>query len=81
MTHRDDAMNLRCDDCEHLVRQCICELPYVKPLKSSHECRVCRHWLEGDWNRATTPEVRAEIQRQMDVGRCDSCTREAVLLK
>lgn len=24
-THRDDAMNLRCNDCEHLVRQCICK--------------------------------------------------------
>jgi hypothetical protein len=22
--HRDDAMNARCNGCEHLVRQCIC---------------------------------------------------------
>jgi len=23
-THRDDAMNTRCNDCEYIVRQCIC---------------------------------------------------------
>jgi len=23
-THRDDAMDRRCNDCEYLVRQCIC---------------------------------------------------------
>ena len=23
--HRDDAMNRRCNNCEHLVRQCICK--------------------------------------------------------
>lgn len=27
-THRDDAMNRRCNDCEHLVRQCICNWQY-----------------------------------------------------
>jgi hypothetical protein len=24
-THRDDAMNVRCNGCEHLIRQCICK--------------------------------------------------------
>jgi len=51
-------------------------LPYVKPLKSSHECRVCRRWLEGEWSRAA-PEQQDELQRQMNVGRCDNCTRMA----
>ena len=23
-THRDDAMNSRCNRCEHLTRECIC---------------------------------------------------------
>lgn len=50
-------------------------LPYVKPLKSAHSCRVCRRWLEGEWPRATA-EQKVEIQRQMDVGRCDDCTRK-----
>lgn len=49
-------------------------LPYVKPLKSSHECRRCRRWLEGEWSSAS-PEERIEIERQMSVGRCDDCTR------
>lgn len=83
--HRDDAMNRRCDACEKLVRRCLCApvagpLPYVKPLKSSHECRVCRRWLEGEWARGT-PGERVELERQMSVGRCDGCTREAALLK
>lgn len=51
------------------------DLPYVAPLKSNHHCRLCRRWLEGDWVEATTEEARAEIQRQMDAGRCDDCTR------
>lgn len=25
VAHRDDAMNLRCNGCEHLVKQCICD--------------------------------------------------------
>lgn len=45
-----------------------------KPLKSSHSCRVCGRWLEGDWNRSDDDAQRAEIQRQMDAGRCDTCT-------
>lgn len=24
--HRDDSMNMRCNPCERLVRQCVCEL-------------------------------------------------------
>lgn len=42
-------------------------------FKSSTSCRLCRRWFEGAWSRATTPEGRAEIQRQMDAGHCDSC--------
>lgn len=30
-THHDDAMNRRCNMCEHLVRQCICEWGQNKP--------------------------------------------------
>jgi hypothetical protein len=48
-------------------------LPVVPPIKSNHSCRVCRRWLEGAWAVAD-PQGRAEIQRQMDCGRCDDCT-------
>jgi hypothetical protein len=41
-------------------------------MKSAHSCRVCRRWLEGEWNWATTEE-RAALQRQMDQGHCDDC--------
>jgi len=30
-THRDDAMNIRCNGCEHLERQCDCEPPRKSP--------------------------------------------------
>lgn len=52
-------------------------LPDVAPLKSSHQCRACGRWLEGEWNRARDVVARAEIQRQMDAGRCDDCARRA----
>jgi hypothetical protein len=51
-------------------------LPYVKPLKSSTSCRMCRRWLEGEWSSAS-PEQKVELERQMSVGRCDECTRRA----
>jgi hypothetical protein len=44
------------------------------PLRSSNSCRRCGRWLEGDWNRSTNDAERAELQRQMDAGRCDACT-------
>lgn len=50
------------------------DLPYLPPLKSSHQCRRCRRWLEGEWFDADAAG-RVEIQRQMDAGRCDDCTR------
>ncbi len=43
-------------------------------IKSNHECRECRRHLEGEWSRAARDSVeRAELQRQMDAGRCDRC--------
>lgn len=55
------------------------DLPVVPPLKSAHSCRRCRRWLEGEWAQEHTgerrPEVLDAIQRQMDAGRCDDCTR------
>lgn len=51
------------------------DLPYVPPLKSAHSCRLCGRWLEGEWSGASLEE-KSEIQRQMDVGRCDDCTRK-----
>lgn len=50
------------------------DLPYVRPLKSNHQCRLCRRWLEGEWSGAD-PLGRIQIMRQMDFGRCDDCTR------
>lgn len=50
------------------------DLPYVRPLKSSHQCRRCARWLEGEWSSADAAG-RAELNRQMSVGRCDNCTR------
>lgn len=47
-----------------------------RPLKSAHSCRRCGRWLEGEWNAARAPElhlVRADLQRQMEQGRCDVC--------
>lgn len=54
-------------------------------MKSSTSCRVCRRWLEGEWNRLhslrrvdrLTEGVQEELdalQRQMDQGHCDGCT-------
>lgn len=53
-------------------------------MKSSTSCRVCRHWLEGDWNRLhslrrvdrlteAVQEKLDALQRQMDQGHCDGC--------
>lgn len=50
------------------------DLPYVRPLKSNHNCRLCRRWFEGEWANAA-PLDRIQILRQMDFGRCDDCTR------
>jgi hypothetical protein len=44
------------------------------PLKGSTSCRRCGRWLEGAWNHSTDDDERAELQRQMDAGRCDACT-------
>lgn len=41
--------------------------------KGSTSCRICRRWLEGEWNRAAPGPERAELQRQMDAGHCDLC--------
>lgn len=50
------------------------DLPDVPPLKSSHQCRRCRRWLEGEWSDADDTQ-RANLERQMNAGRCDDCTR------
>ncbi len=50
------------------------DLPELPPLKSSHECRRCRRWLEGEWSGADETG-RANLDRQMNAGRCDDCTR------
>lgn len=42
-------------------------------LKSSHSCRLCRRWLEGEWSRATTVAERQSLHRQMTNGLCDDC--------
>lgn len=44
-------------------------------LKSSHECRRCKRWLEGDWARADVAARRA-ILAQMDQGECWPCQKE-----
>lgn len=44
-------------------------------LQGSHSCRICRHWLEGDWSRAKTDSARRSVQRQMNNGMCDPCQR------
>lgn len=56
-------------------RTCTCDdEPKRCRFKSSTSCRVCRRWLEGEWNRAAPDsQERTEIQRQMDAGHCDSC--------
>lgn len=42
-------------------------------FKDSTSCRICRRWLEGEWNRAAPGPERTELQRQMDAGHCDLC--------
>ena len=45
-------------------------------MKSNHDCRRCKHYLEGDWNdarRRGDDAMVAEIDRQMRAGTCDSC--------
>lgn len=41
-------------------------------MKSSHSCRLCGRWLEGELNEADEAE-QAELRRQMDQGHCDVC--------
>jgi hypothetical protein len=41
-------------------------------FKSSHQCRVCARWLEGEWSGADVAG-RIDLQRQMDLGHCDRC--------
>ncbi len=45
----------------------------LMPLKSNHHCRRCRRHLEDEWSYARNERERAELQRQMDAGRCDTC--------
>lgn len=45
-------------------------------LKSSHQCRICRAWLEGLYDRAATDDRRASALRQMANGMCDGCQRK-----
>lgn len=45
----------------------------MKRFKSSHQCRICGRWLEGEWSRADAAQ-RVELQRQMDAGVCDGCS-------
>lgn len=40
--------------------------------KSSHSCRICSHWLEGDYAGASDIE-RITLMRQMEQGVCDKC--------
>lgn len=46
-----------------------------RPLKSSTSCRICGHWIEGDWNTAPRgpegDEARAKAEREMRHGCCD----------
>lgn len=64
-------------DCgvDELLQQRAALLPV---LKSSTSCRLCRRWLEGEWNRESSGERRREalesLNRQMRNGRCDPCT-------
>lgn len=44
--------------------------------KSSHQCRICGHWSEGDWSRAHRVDDEkgmVKAQREMDRGCCDLC--------
>lgn len=51
----------------------------VWPLRwrSSHSCRGCGHYIEGDWSLAPLgPEgdaMRERLNREMDRGCCDKC--------
>lgn len=51
-------------------------------LKSNHQCRICRHWIEGDWNAAPTVANREYFQRLMDRGFCDkpACEEKAAAI-
>lgn len=43
-------------------------------LKSSHQCRLCGRWLEGEWANADAAGqvgLCVALRRQMDNGRCD----------
>jgi hypothetical protein len=45
-------------------------------LKSSHQCRVCRDWLEPLYTKARSDAERESALRQMDNGMCDECQRK-----
>ena len=50
-------------------------------LKSSHQCRRCRFWLEGEWSRVAAVaaddgellQLRRDLEAQMAAGECWEC--------
>jgi hypothetical protein len=44
-------------------------------MKSGTSCRICGHWLEGDYNLAPRgaegDAIREKAQREMEQGHCD----------
>jgi hypothetical protein len=44
-------------------------------MKSAHSCRICGHWIEGDYNRAPSGRdgdaKRERAEREMTQGHCD----------
>lgn len=48
-THRDDAMNSRCNGCEWLVRECICEAVMDEVVAESEVKHQNRNQRKGDY--------------------------------
>jgi len=68
-THRDDAMNSRCNGCERLVRQCICINPNQHctaeecPFTQSHTAKWCGYTQVRQCDCHWDYPVRGQVSR------------------
>ena len=81
LTHRDDAMNERCNACEHLVRLCKCKGIHVHNgteyrIKENDRCSYydCIYNLfNGQYPESSSNDTDTCVPIPMDNGYADSC--------
>ena len=82
--HRDDAMNMRCNVCEHLVRMCKCEkrtethVHYRTEyqIKENGRCSYDRckyNVFNGEYPESSSNDTDTCVPRPSDDGYADAC--------